>query len=227
MSIQVKLNGILQDMRFACEKVGRDPHSVQLIAVSKTQSADRVREAAMCGQRHFGENYVQEFLEKHEALQDLDLRWHFIGHLQTNKVKMIVGKVDYIHSIDSIKLAQEVSKRAVALNLTQKILLQVNLAGEASKGGFSRDEVKVSFAEIAALPGISVDGLMMIPPPVDNPEDSREQFRELRLLAEALGLSRRHDALQLSMGMTGDFAVAIEEGATLVRVGTAIFGARR
>ncbi len=216
------------DGKSNAEKILKSLGAANLVAVSKTQSADAVRTAYGWGLREFGENYVQEFLEKHEALNDLPIRWHFIGHLQTNKVKAIVGKVELIHSVDSVRLAKEIAKRAAEKSVRQKILLQMNLAAEETKGGLSEGELIPALKELADLPGLKICGLMTIPPPVENPEDSRPIFRKMKALLDASTARFSQCPLkELSMGMTQDYSVAIEEGATLVRIGTAIFGRRQ
>lgn len=203
----------------AAERAGRRAGDVLLIAVSKTVDADRIRAAVAAGVPALGENRVQEAKEKIAAL-GRPVPWHLIGHLQTNKVKEALALFDLIHSLDRLELAHECDKRARQAGRLVEALLQVNIAGEASKGGFGPDEVAPALEAIATLDHIRVRGLMVIPPAVPRPEDSRPWFRALRGLAERYGLK------EISMGMSGDFEVAIEEGATMVRVGTAIFGAR-
>ena len=187
-------------------------------AGSKTQPAEAIREAYAAGQRDFGENYAQEWRDKADALADLaDLRWHFIGGLQTNKVKYLAGRVAAIHTVDRVELAREISKRFVAKGAVARVYLEVNVGGEASKSGCAPDEVPALAAAVRALPAIEVVGLMAIPPPE---EDPRPHFRTLRALRDRLGLAG------LSIGMSADWRVAVEEGSTCVRVGTAIFGER-
>ncbi len=194
------------------------PASVTLIAVSKTQPAEAIREAYAAGQRDFGENYAQEWRAKADALADLaDLRWHFIGGLQTNKAKYLAGRVAYVHTVDRLELARELSRRFAAKDATARVFLEVNVGGEASKEGCAPAQVPDLAREVAALPALERVGLMCIPPADADP---RPHFRTLRGLRDALGLR------ELSMGMSGDWRVAVEEGATLVRIGTAIFGAR-
>jgi pyridoxal phosphate enzyme (YggS family) len=191
---------------------------VTLVAVSKTQPAGAIREAYAAGQRDFGENYVQEWREKAEALADLPgLAWHFIGSLQTNKVKYLAGRVSMVHTVDREELGREVAKRWEKAGARARVLVEVNLGREASKGGCAAADVPVLVERLRALPALDVAGLTCIPPPE---EDPRPHFRELRALRDRLGLA------ELSMGMSGDYPVAIEEGATIVRVGTAIFGER-
>lgn len=198
-----------------------------LIAVSKTKPVEMLKEAYDAGARDFGENKVQELVSKYDELPS-DIRWHLIGHLQTNKVKYIIDKAYMIHSVDSYKLAKEISKEALKHNLTMNILIEVNVAGEDSKFGVSLDECENLVREIAKLPGILVRGLMTVAPFVQNAEENRDVFRKLRELSVDLK-SKNIDNTNidcLSMGMSGDYEVAIDEGATYVRVGTAIFGER-
>lgn len=210
-----------------CEQVHRDAGDCTLIAVSKTKPVEMLKEAYDAGCRDFGENKVQELLEKYDKLPE-DVRWHMIGHLQTNKVKYIVDKVALIHSVDSLKLAREISKEASKKGIVVPILLEVNVAKEDTKYGFLPEKVAESVAEIAALPGILIKGLMTIAPFVENAEDNRIYFQQLRQLSVDI-LRKKIDNVCmdiLSMGMTGDYLVAVSEGATYVRVGSGIFGNR-
>lgn len=191
-----------------------------LIAVSKLKSNEDILEAYNAGIRDFGENHVQELIKKIDHLPK-DIRWHLIGHLQKNKVKYIVNKNVYlIHSVDSIDLAKEISKRAVLNNINMNILLEVNVAGEESKWGFKVDEIKDAYTQISSLQNINVQGLMTVAPHVENPEEVRKYFRKLKEINNSLNLNI------LSMGMSGDYKIAIEEGSTYIRIGTGIFGAR-
>ncbi|HYS09208.1 MAG TPA: YggS family pyridoxal phosphate-dependent enzyme [Myxococcales bacterium] len=199
----------------ACARSGRDPSSVHLVAVSKTKPVEMLREAQAAGQRIFAENYAQELREKADALAGVE--WHFIGALQTNKAKLVVGRAALIHTCDRLALAQELSKRAKAAGITQRVLIEVNVGREAQKAGVLPEDVPELLAQVRALPALAGEGLMCIPPAEG---DRRPHFRSLQSLGQALGLP------ELSMGMTADFEIAIEEGATLVRVGTAIFGER-
>lgn len=212
----------------ACESAGRDRGEVTLITVSKTKPVEMLREAYDAGARDFGENRVQELMEKMPSMPE-DVRWHMIGHLQRNKVKYIVGKVWMIHSVDSLELAKEISREAVKRKVTVRILLEVNVAEEESKFGVTVQEA-VSLAEAAAkLPGIQVEGLMTIAPYVEDQEENRIYFRKLKQLSVDI-YNKNIDNINmnvLSMGMTGDYSVAVEEGATYVRVGTGIFGERK
>ena len=194
------------------------PPGVTLVAISKTQPPEAIREAYRAGQRHFGENYAQEWRAKAEALADLpDLVWHFVGGLQTNKARLLAGRVQWVHTVDRIELARELSRRTAAAGAALKVLLEVNVGGEAQKSGCAPAEVAALAATVRGLPGLSLEGLMCIPPPEADP---RPHFRALRALRDELGLR------ELSMGMSADWRVAVAEGATLVRLGTAIFGAR-
>lgn len=202
----------------------------RILAVSKLQPEQKIRDLYSQGQRHFGENYVQEALEKVEHLKDLsDLHWHFIGHLQKNKAKYVVGKFSLIHSVDSLELAQALSRQCQTKNLEQNILLQVNLAGEETKGGFDRQTLLEKWSELKQLPGIHLCGLMTMPPLTETGEEVRLYFRELRELLEQLrsGVDlSTHPLTELSMGTSHDYKVAVEEGATIVRLGTILFGER-
>ena len=220
------LNHIQQRIRAACDRAGRAPESVTLLAVSKTHPPETIREAVDCGQLLFGENKIQEARAK-IPLCPGKCRWHFIGHLQSNKVRDAVGLFAMIQGVDSLALAHEISKRCEQAARTMPVLLEVNVAGEASKFGYQPEMLLTEFNELNALPKIEIHGLMAIPPYTTDPERARPYFRRLRELKCAcekiLGAPLPH----LSMGMSGDFEAAIEEGATLVRVGTALFGERR
>lgn len=212
----------------ACQRTGRDPEEVKLVAVSKSFPAEAVQKVYDCGQRVFGENRVQELLRKMEVLP-ADIEWHLIGSLQRNKVKDVVGKAALIHSVDSLGLAQEISKHASRKNLAVNVLLQVNVSGEESKHGFTPEELCRDVEEISQLAGIKIKGLMTIAPLAENPEECRPVFRQLQQLAWKLETKGYPGAkwLELSMGMSDDFCVAVEEGATMVRIGSRIFGARQ
>ena len=197
----------------------------KLVAVSKLQSAETVRELAAQGQKIFGENYVQEALSKIEKLKDLDLEWHFVGRLQKNKVKQVVGVFGLIHSVDSLELAETINRIAGEKGLTQRVLFQLNLASEESKGGFSRTEFSEKIEDLKNLQHLQIEGLMTMPPLFDDPERSRPYFQELRELQKKY--SKDFPLLyELSMGTSADFEIALEEGATLVRLGTIVFGER-
>lgn len=211
-----------------CKKVNRCPDEVTLIAVSKTKPIEMLQEAYNEGCRNFGENKVQELVDKYEVMPK-DIKWHMIGHLQRNKVKYIVDKVAMIHSVDSLRLAEEISKEALKKNVTVSVLIEVNVAGEETKFGVAPSEVEELLRQVAVLPGIVVKGLMTIAPFVDNPEDNRRYFAALKQLSVDITKKNIDNITMnvLSMGMTGDYTVAIEEGASFVRVGTGIFGERQ
>lgn len=225
--IRENLKEVEGHIQEACDKAGRDRKDVTLIAVSKTKPVPMLQEAYELGCRDFGENKVQELVDKYEELPK-DIRWHMIGHLQTNKVKYIVDKVYLIHSVDSLHLAETISKEALKKGVTVSILIEVNVAQEESKFGTTLKEAEVLVEEIAKLPGISIKGLMTIAPYVEDPEKNRQYFAALKQLA--VDITRKNidnvNMNVLSMGMTGDYRTAIEEGATYVRVGTGIFGER-
>jgi pyridoxal phosphate enzyme (YggS family) len=212
----------------ACERAGRAPTEVTIVAVSKTHPAGAVREAAAAGARDFGENYAQELAGKLAELAPFDatpaLRWHFIGRLQRNKAKLVAGKVALVHAVDSVELAEELARRAGGV--PQAVLLAVNLGGEASKGGVTAAAAPAIARGLTGVAGISLDGLMTMPPPVDDPEASRPHFSGLAALRDRLRDDLGRALPVLSMGMSHDFEVAIACGATHVRIGTAIFGSR-
>ncbi len=223
------LKEALKQITEAAENAGRDPRDVTLIAVGKTKPASMIREAYDLGIRDFGENKVQELTAKYEELPK-DIRWHMIGHLQSNKVKYIVDKVALIHSVDSLKLAKVIEKEAAKKGVEHiDILLEVNVSGEESKFGMTPDELLEQIDEFLALERVRVLGLMTIAPFTEDPEESRPHFRRLRQLSVDIQQQNRHnniDVARLSMGMSGDFRIAIEEGASYVRIGTMIFGER-
>ena len=212
-------------MEEACRRAGRDPAGVELVAVTKTHGPEVVRAAYDAGQRIFGENRVQELLAKAPELP-ASARWHHIGHLQTNKVRKLLPHCELIHGVDSLALAREIDRIAGDLGVFPRVLLQVNPAREQTKFGVPVEEVLPALREMARLSRLSVEGLMAIPPPVKDPEESRPLFRVLRALRENCEQEMGIPLPVLSMGMSGDFEVAIEEGATLVRVGSALFGSR-
>ena len=221
------LEQVRKNIELACKEAGRDPKEVTLISVSKTKPVSMLQEAYDAGSRDFGENKVQEIMDKVPQLPS-DIRWHMIGHLQTNKVKYIIDKVDLIHSVDSIRLAETIDKEAQKHDLIANILVEVNVAKEESKFGLMPEEVDGFIDEIANLKHIQVKGLMTIAPFVENPEKNRTVFADLRKLSVDIA-KKNVDNVNvsiLSMGMTNDYEVAVEEGATMVRVGTGIFGAR-
>jgi len=212
----------------AAYRVGRDPEEIQIVAVSKNQTVETIREGVAAGIKFLGENRVQELLEKYEAVKG-QAQWHFIGHLQNNKVKYIVDKVNLIHSLDSLSLAEELNKRAIQKSITVKTLVQVNVSREDSKFGIAPEEAAIFLKSVSeSFSNVEIVGLMTIAPWVANPEEVRPVFRQLKVLADSL---REKDFPRvtmdcLSMGMTDDFEVAVEEGSNCVRIGRAIFGMR-
>lgn len=211
----------------ACKRAGRAREDVTLIAVSKTKPVDMLQEVYDTGIRNFGENKVQEMCDKYEVLPK-DIKWHMIGHLQTNKVKYLMGKTCLIHSVDSLKLAMEIEKQAAKHGIIVNILIEVNIANEETKFGLAKEEVIALVKEVAALEHVKIQGLMTIAPYVENPEDNRLYFRQIKQLSVDINNQNIDNVSMniLSMGMSGDYMVAIEEGATMVRVGTSIFGER-
>jgi len=224
--IQENLERVRTHIAEATKKAGRRVEDVELIAISKTHDAERVREAFEAGQNVFGESRVQEARAKIPELPS-SLRWHFVGHLQKNKIRHALPLFELMHSVDSLALAQEVNRIAEEEGLHPRILLEVNVAGEGSKFGFKPDTVAAEMELLLGLPRLSIEGLMTIPPLAPEAEKSRKFFVQLRELRDTLEKEFDVKLPHLSMGMTSDFTVAIEEGATLVRVGTAIFGERR
>lgn len=225
--LKENLKNVEDNIQKSCEKVGRNRDEVTLIAVSKTKPIEMLNEIYNEEIRDFGENKVQELTEKIEVMPK-DIRWHMIGHLQRNKVKYIIDKVTLIHSVDSIRLAQEISKEAQKHQITANILIEVNIAQEETKFGIRQEETIAMVKEIAALPNICIKGLMTIAPYVVDSEENRLYFRKIKQLSVDI-TNKNIDNVSmeiLSMGMTGDYTVAIEEGATMVRVGTGIFGER-
>lgn len=218
---------VLNTINDVCKKCNRLTDDVSLIAVSKTKPVSALFEAYEAGARDFGENKVQELVDKYDKLPP-DIRWHMIGHLQTNKVKYIADKVYMIHSVDSVKLAEEISKQAVKAKRIIPVLIEVNIAGEDSKFGIAKDECIDFIQSVNQLPGIAVKGLMTIPPFVENAEDNRQYFKALKQLSVDIMQKNIDNVCMdfLSMGMSGDYTVAIEEGANIIRVGTSIFGER-
>lgn len=225
--IRENLKTVQNEINAACSRANRDPSQVTLIAVSKTKPVPALREAYDAGVRDFGENKVQEIMDKLPQLPS-DIRWHMIGHLQRNKVKYIIGKVAMIHSVDSMRLAEEISRESIRRGVETDILIEVNIAGEESKYGVSSAEAPELIEKIAKLPGIHVRGLMTIAPYTEVPEKNRPYFDKLtQLSVDIKGKNIDNVSMNvLSMGMTGDYSVALEEGATCIRVGTGIFGER-
>lgn len=226
LGIAENIREIIGEISETAQKASRNPSDIKIVAVTKTVPADRIIEAVDAGLTILGENRVQELTSKFEHIKGVE--WHLIGHLQSNKVKYIVDKVTLIHSVDSVSLAQEISKRMAALNRVMDILIQVNIADESTKFGATRDNTIGLIREVSKLPGLRIKGLMTIGPYTYDPEEVRPVFRSLRELAEELktmdfpGIEMKH----LSMGMSNDYKIAIEEGATLIRLGSVIFGRR-
>ncbi len=222
-----RLKNVEEEIRKACEKAGRRREEVTLIAVSKTNPAEAVREAFAAGQLDFGENKAQEMVAKKAECPD-EVRWHFIGNLQKNKVKYVVGNAVMIHSVSSVPLAAEIERIAAKKGLTVSVLAEVNIADEATKHGIGRAEAVELVKAMGEMPHLSVEGLMCIAPPVDDPEENRPYFAAMRKFLDEINAMDLPGVQlkELSMGMSGDYAVAVEEGATFVRVGTALFGAR-
>jgi PLP dependent protein len=226
LPLPTALARVLQRIADCKKQYARAPGSVQLIAVSKTQPAERVRSAWACGQQHFGENYLQEALEKQHALRDCNLTWHFIGPIQSNKTREIAEHFDWVHSVDRLKIAQRLHDQRPEGRRPLQVLLQVNLSGESSKAGVGLHDVEALAAQVEALSNLRLCGLMAIPAPTQDVAVQRQVFKQLadaRARLEALG--HRH-CRELSMGMSADFAAAIAEGATMVRIGSDIFGRR-
>ena len=225
--IKENLEEVREKIRQACQRSGRREEDVTLISVSKTKPVELLREAYEAGSRDFGENRVQEIMEKYGQMPE-DVRWHMIGHLQKNKVRQVIDKAVLIHSVDTVELAEQIEKDAAKRDLTVDILLEVNVAEEESKFGFRTEEVEAAVMKIKEFPHVHIKGLMTIAPFVSNSEDNREVFKKLYQLYVDIR-SKNIDNVNmsvLSMGMTGDYEVAVEEGATMIRVGTGIFGAR-
>ncbi len=226
MSIKENLDLINEKITIAAEKSGRKREDVLLLAVSKTVDVPRIKEAVDLGLVDLGENKPQEINWKYFEIENV--RWHQIGHLQTNKVKYIIDKVCLIHSVDSLKLAEEISKRAKAKDITMDVLVEINIAGEEAKSGVPLSEAEELAVEISKLDNIKVKGLMTVAPFVENPEDNREYFKQMKKLFVDIKEKNYNniDMQYLSMGMTNDYEIAVEEGANIVRIGTGLFGAR-
>ena len=224
-SIAENLERVREQIAQAAAKAGREVDEIELVAISKTHEAAKVRDAIEAGQTLFGESRVQEARVKIPELPS-SLRWHFVGHLQKNKIRHALPLFELIHSVDSLPLAEDINRIAEEEGLHPRVLLEVNVAGEGSKFGFAPEKLKAEMESLLALPRLSILGLMCIPPIAEEAEASRKYFVALREVRDRLQTEFHVDLAQLSMGMTQDFAVAVEEGATLVRVGTAIFGER-
>ena len=223
-----QINNIKDQIKNIACSCGRDPEIIRLVAVSKTKPVSMVKKAIESGADILGENYIQEAVEKIKSLSAYTVSWHFIGHLQTNKAKYAVKFFDLIHTVHSIKLAREINKCANKIDKIQDILVQVNISGEIAKTGVDEEKAETLIKEISLLQNISVKGLMTMPPFFDDPEKARPYFKALFDLKNRINNKAIPDLVlyELSMGMTNDYAVAIEEGSTLVRIGTAIFGKR-
>lgn len=229
MQIQSNLKKIHDDIHAAAQKSGQDASRVTLIAVSKKKPPEMIQQAIDAGQKDFGENYIQEAMEKIDLLGRKSATWHFIGHLQSNKAKFAVKYFDLIHTVDKVKLAKEINRQAQKTGKMQEILLQVNISQETTKSGAKENEIVDIAKQVCRFDNLHVSGLMCMPPFFDDPEDARIYFKRLKQISkdiEALNLPNT-TMTHLSMGMSNDFPIAVEEGATLVRVGTAIFGARQ
>ncbi|ACN15408.1 conserved hypothetical protein [Desulforapulum autotrophicum HRM2] len=223
-----RLKAIRNAIKDAAQSAGRNPDEILLVGVSKRQSAAKAMAAVHAGVTILGENYIQEAVEKIETLKDLEASWHFIGHLQTNKARFAVQHFDLIHTVDSIKLAREIDKQAQKIKKIQKILIQINISQESSKSGARADDALALVRGVSLLKNVAITGLMGMPPFFDDPEQARPFFRELAQIRSKIEDAKIPNVLMdhLSMGMSGDFKAAIEEGSTMVRIGTAIFGAR-
>ena len=227
MTIKQNLELVNKNIKDALKRSNRKESEVTLIAVSKTKPISMLKECYEAGIRDFGENKVQEIMKKYDQLPK-DIRWHMIGHLQRNKVKYIIDKVSMIHSVDSLRLAEEISRQAIKHGIVMDVLLEVNIADEESKFGCQESEIMEFAKEVCKLPGVCVKGLMTVAPYVDNSEENRQHFVKMRQLCVDINAQNidNESINMLSMGMSGDYIVAIEEGATFIRVGTSIFGER-
>jgi pyridoxal phosphate enzyme (YggS family) len=226
MNLADNIEVVSERIEKAAVKSGRTREDIHLVAATKMQSIEKLLDAYNCGLKVFGENKVQELIEKYPHI--MDVSWHFIGHLQKNKVKYIIDKVDMIHSVDNLELAQEINKRASKINKIMPVLIQINIGREATKSGIVEDQLDELCGELSKLESIKVQGLMAIPPAEKAAGESRGYFKQMKNLYERLAAKdyREFDIKYLSMGMTGDFEEAIEEGANIIRVGTGIFGKR-
>lgn len=229
MSIKENIDIILEKTAAAAIRSGRNPEDITVIAVSKTVDADRAREAAEGGLINLGENRVQELVNKYEQLSDTDVKWHLIGHLQKNKVKYIIDKAVLIHSVENLELANEINKRALQHNITANVLIELNIGEEESKFGIGEESVYEFVKLMEQFENIKILGLMTVAPFSENPEDIRWVFKKMKEIFNKIsGMKLKNTEMKiLSMGMTNDFEIAIEEGANMVRIGTAIFGARK
>ncbi|HHY99514.1 MAG TPA: YggS family pyridoxal phosphate-dependent enzyme [Tissierellia bacterium] len=229
MSIKENIDDIVKRIEVTCKKAGRNPNDITLIAVSKTVESPKVREALEAGIDNLGENRVQELIKKYEDLKDTDIKWHMIGHLQKNKVKYIIDKTVLIHSVDSLSLAEEIDKRAKNKGLVANVLIELNIGEEESKFGIKEENIYDFIKSLENFENIRVLGLMTVAPFCENPEDVRWVFKKMKDIYDKISTMNLKNAEMkyLSMGMTNDFEVAIEEGSNMIRIGTAIFGARK
>jgi pyridoxal phosphate enzyme (YggS family) len=229
LSIRENIDDIVKKIEAACKKVGRNPNDITLIAVSKTVESPKVREAVAAGVDNLGENRVQELVKKYEDLKDIDIKWHMIGHLQKNKVKYIIDKTVLIHSVESLSLAEEIDKRAKKAGIVANVLIELNIGEEKSKFGIKEENVYDFVKSMEEFENIKVSGLMTVAPFCENPEDVRWVFKKMKDIYDKISAMNLKNAEMkyLSMGMTNDFEIAIEEGSNMIRIGTAIFGARK
>jgi pyridoxal phosphate enzyme (YggS family) len=229
LSIRENIDDIVKKIEAACKKVGRNPNDITLIAVSKTVESPKVREAVAAGVDNLGENRVQELVKKYEDLKDIDIKWHMIGHLQKNKVKYIIDKTVLIHSVESLSLAEEIDKRAKKAGIVANVLIELNIGEEESKFGIKEENVYDFVKSMEEFENIKVSGLMTVAPFCENPEDVRWVFKKMKDIYDKISAMNLKNAEMkyLSMGMTNDFEIAIEEGSNMIRIGTAIFGARK
>ena len=227
--IAINIHDVLASIAGAVRNCGRDPDSVHLVAVSKTMPVEKIKAAILAGHTVFGENYIQDAVKKIADIHDDTVRWHFIGHLQTNKAKFAVDHFDLIHTVDSVKLASAINRQAEKIRKIQSILIQVNISGESSKFGINKEETMDVIRRLSEMDHVAVKGLMTMPPFSNDPEKARPFFKALADLREDIRQKAIPgiDMAELSMGMSSDYAVAIAEGATLVRIGTSIFGERK
>ncbi len=226
-NIVENLKKIKETIYNTCVRCGRDPEEIMLVAVSKLHPSEKIRKLYKAGHLDFGENYVQEAMKKQKKLEDLkEIRWHFIGRIQTNKAKFIVGNFWLVHSVDSLKVAQALNKRASLQKITQLVLIQVNIGEEKQKGGIKKEETIKLAEEILKLENLKLKGLMCLPPYFEDPEKVRPFFKQMRYLKEEIERALNIRLPYLSMGMSSDFVQAIEEGANILRIGTSIFGER-
>jgi len=229
LNIKENIDDIVKRIEVTCKKAGRNPNDITLIAVSKTVESPKVREALEAGIDNLGENRVQELIKKYEDLKDTDIKWHMIGHLQKNKVKYIIDKTVLIHSVDSLSLAEEIDKRAKNKGLVANVLIELNIGEEESKFGIKEENIYDFIKSLENFENIRVLGLMTVAPFCENPEDVRWVFKKMKDIYDKISTMNLKNAEMkyLSMGMTNDFEVAIEEGSNMIRIGTAIFGARK